>query len=76
MILKLKIAEEIANQKGISFAKSKRQDHFKPKKEREDIPSPTSYYSEILPSYAKTSTIKPLTACGFRTSKTVMKISS
>ncbi len=35
---------------GISFAKSKRVDHFKPKKFVEDYPSPATYCSDVLTS--------------------------
>jgi hypothetical protein len=38
----------LAGKTGVSFAKSKRIDHFKPKKYVEDFPSPASYCSEII----------------------------
>jgi hypothetical protein len=52
--LKLNIANELSKSRGISFAKSKRIDHFKPKKFFQDYPSPASYNSEILTSRVET----------------------
>lgn len=72
MIIKVNLASDLAGRTGVSFAKSKRIDHFKPKKFVEDFPSPASYSSEIIAT--KMNTIRASTASGNRAS--LLKLAS